>query len=721
MAKETPPMHGFNMAKETPPIHGFNMAKETPPIHDFNMAKKTPLHGFNMAKETPPMHDFNMAKKTPLHGFNMAKETPPMHDFNMAKETPIHGFNMAKETTPMHGLLTSPMELSYPQSQATQPLVPSPKPMLTVDTYMTNSMWDMFGQTASPSTALNSSIAASIFTGSNPTSTQTSPEKASPNGIEIDFPADGPLFASPCNGKPQQDFAEFAKPVDQEMLRDYSDTFPPPPQDGFFSFPMPILTPEPQPVFLLPNQAQSANPALHDTLNKIKMHIQESIIGMHHAMDDLAHQLSTMSAETVISIGLEAMATVLARRPDKCALSLICLFHLLHSLAMVLEVPSMQMRAYLHEGAQRYSNNLPGGQNKQAFITMADLFWKPKPCSQSPGLRRPFVHSAINMFHMDEPALPLETLALAVESLLDDAQERVMRDSARLLPLLPPGATEAQLRRDISSCTSWQEMAAAIESAIVGIKMCFPEATCLNQALQRTMDKVNSPAAMVLPTPHSLELELMHMGKMYLPRTTRLDVYIHEVRQQLDPVYSLSGSPVSSNDQRLQRHEHTVQLFKNMLQSAASEHDALPQNILSGWSLGPGPRTHDIVVGEGYLTPPVQTNVMVKKRRRISRSRPNRPRRAADKVEVGEKCKRCLYRPQGKPINFPGSMRKHIRTMHHDGPDIMYPCDEPGCNKVYTNRKDNLLQHKRIHHGHSQLPQRRKGQRGRCEGVGVFA
>ncbi|PHH62133.1 hypothetical protein CDD81_7564 [Ophiocordyceps australis] len=651
--------------------------------------------------------------------------------------------------TAMQDLLADPWQpqqqvLSYPPSGAMQAMLALSKPMLTVDTYSGNAnannlldMWDG----SSASTALNSGLPRSIVTGgSAPTSTQTSPQEGCPSNMDMDWQAqpfdkclvDNSLVAS---GKPQQDFVELIKPWDQDMAPDYADAFPPQ-LDGSFTFP--ILTPELQPalvstpelqplVVALLDQAGSASHELRDMLDKIKMHIQESMLGIGLAMGPWAHQLSSMSAETVVAMGLEAMATVLERRPERRALNLICLFHLLYSLAMVLEGPSVPRRQYLHEGALRFANNLPNDQNRQAFISMADLFWKARSCHQSPGLRRAdavhsIVHSTINMFHMDQVALPLETLALAVESLLDDAQETVMRDTASLLPLLPSGVTELQLRRDSSACASWLEMTGAIESAIVGIKRCFPEASGLHQALQRTVDKVNMSAARVLPTPHSLELELMQIGKMHLPRTNRLVDYIREVRQQLEPIYWLSGSQVSSINLRLQCHEGIVQLLKDVLQPAVSEHNVLHQTLLvaepPGWNLAPTSRTENIV--ESHLTVSGQTSAMVKGRKRMSRSRSNWRRSDADKVEYGDRCKQCSYRPSGNPAHHSGSMRKHVKNMHRDGPDVKYPCDEPGCNKVYTNRRDNLLQHKAKIHNKSRVPQRRRGQRGRCESEGVF-
>lgn len=63
------------------------------------------------------------------------------------------------------------------------------------------------------------------------------------------------------------------------------------------------------------------------------------------------------------------------------------------------------------------------------------------------------------------------------------------------------------------------------------------------------------------------------------------------------------------------------------------------------------------------------------------------------KVETGNCCEICGYRPKGDPRWFHGSMQKHKKLQHSSAPPKIYKCPYPGCNSAYKNRPDNLRQH----------------------------
>lgn len=63
------------------------------------------------------------------------------------------------------------------------------------------------------------------------------------------------------------------------------------------------------------------------------------------------------------------------------------------------------------------------------------------------------------------------------------------------------------------------------------------------------------------------------------------------------------------------------------------------------------------------------------------------------KVETGNCCEICGYRPKGDPRWFHGSMQKHKKLQHSTAPPKIYRCPYPDCNSAYKNRPDNLRQH----------------------------
>ena len=64
-----------------------------------------------------------------------------------------------------------------------------------------------------------------------------------------------------------------------------------------------------------------------------------------------------------------------------------------------------------------------------------------------------------------------------------------------------------------------------------------------------------------------------------------------------------------------------------------------------------------------------------------------------------DSCEICGYRPKGDPRWFGGSMAKHKKLQHAEGPPTIYRCTYPGCRSQYKNRPDNLRQHQ-IDKGH---------------------
>lgn len=63
------------------------------------------------------------------------------------------------------------------------------------------------------------------------------------------------------------------------------------------------------------------------------------------------------------------------------------------------------------------------------------------------------------------------------------------------------------------------------------------------------------------------------------------------------------------------------------------------------------------------------------------------------KIETGNCCEICGYRPKGDPRWFHGSMQKHKKLQHSTAPPKIYKCPYPDCNSAYKNRPDNLRQH----------------------------
>lgn len=74
---------------------------------------------------------------------------------------------------------------------------------------------------------------------------------------------------------------------------------------------------------------------------------------------------------------------------------------------------------------------------------------------------------------------------------------------------------------------------------------------------------------------------------------------------------------------------------------------------------------------------------------------PTQPAQPAQqpRIETGDCCEICGYRPKGDRRWFHGSMQKHKKLQHSTAPPKIYKCPYPDCNSAYKNRPDNLRQH----------------------------
>ncbi|KAL6884251.1 hypothetical protein HDV57DRAFT_516674 [Trichoderma longibrachiatum] len=477
----------------------------------------------------------------------------------------------------------------------------------------------------------------------------------------------------------------------------------------------------------------------------LQMHIAES----RSKIDDINEnrlmvQLCQMPLPSVATAGLETMVDILEGRQASSPLNLLCFVHVVFSLSLVVhEQEASKHVDALFKQALLYSDWF-SYDDKMLYIEVVYTLWKPT------AVRDKDIVELLGMSKGKQPERSLpelrsDPLMLIAAYFLDELEYMAHSDSNH--------RGDVQHKRDNVGASHGSPFAIAarfmIENIFTHQYSHFPG---FELGVEKIIGLVNSGA---VGTVRRLELELMQIGKTYLPSDTFFDDYVEVVRRHTDSLYT-QGPEASS---RSAYHRCSIQLLLNefsrslVAAEAAVEASGAPGVVHgivgvvpSGFdsffddmvNLNPGPGldvdnmagappldaaewtgeepgfTSSAAAGSATIATPVpqMDDEALRSPVTATPSKAEPPAATSStKVESDNCCKICGYRPKGDPRWFAGSMAKHMRTIHSENPQI-FRCPYPGCTSQYSKRADNLRQHQ-IEKGHFVDDEGKQGRRPR--------
>ncbi|KAF4977084.1 hypothetical protein FZEAL_6362 [Fusarium zealandicum] len=488
----------------------------------------------------------------------------------------------------------------------------------------------------------------------------------------------------------------------------------------------------------------------------LEMHVAETMAKLQQmSKNHLVGQLRNMSAYTIALNGLETLTDVLEGRYPTAPVKLLCFVHLVYCFSLVVHEQDAPSRSTdLFGQALSYSTWF-SRQDRQLYLQIVDALWKPAAMTEpevfnlvqakvSPSVSRSSSLKGKERESASVQQSSSDSLAFVARYFLDQLEYATvhMIDESEIqssnLYMQHLGDPTMVMHGDSS-------FAIAANFMLKHNFQQYANVTTFAASLNDLVQRVNANAVSTL---RRLELELMHVGKMFLPSDHYFDHYVNHVRNQMDLLYQ--DNPQENSRSTYYRHGvKLIEIIVNRLTQPAQpilnstpQETTLLDDELDRFIEGITPlQPFDFDPAEPFNSEPafefpnIISNVTIDpgtlnpqllptpKSVRGSSTSPASPAPAplastsASKVKSNSSCEICGYRPEGDPRWFGGSMAKHKKLQHATSPPKIYRCPFPGCTSQYKNRPDNLRQHQ-IEKGHfleGQDPERRPSKRRKVE------
>ncbi|KAF5027473.1 hypothetical protein F66182_434 [Fusarium sp. NRRL 66182] len=557
-----------------------------------------------------------------------------------------------------------------------------------------------------------------------------------------ELPADIPMFPALSSDDTLQDPLALDQPVftlnDSSLPTDFDLDSNLSLTDNNATMPPSMPSTLPQPTagsFLNPRSLVGA------TWDALQMHVADSMNKLHQiTKNHLVVQLRNMSRHSIAMGGLEALVDIIEGRPPTAPLKLLCFVHLIYCFSLVIHEQDASSRSTdLFGQAMSYSTLLPTRQDQNTYRQVVIALWKPAAMTKaevfnllqaktaSSGSRSSSLKGK-ECEPMPADQSNTDSLLFVAQYFLDQleyATIQVMNDAeiqASDLYMQHLGDTAVQMCGDLPVGIVTDFMNHNLD--LYSHNEAF--AGSLNGLAQRVDSNFVS-------TLRRLELELMDLGKMYLPSDVYFDRYVGYIRETLDRLYFASAP---GGNFRWTYYRHSIKLIETAIDGSRSRNaqlvrdnneapgntgfdvDAFFKDIeqtsfsinadvpyatekLANFSVLPDTIDPCALNPQPLPTPADTSSVLGQSTAANSPPSPT-PAAASSssvaKVKSDMHCELCGYRPEGDPRWFSGSMAKHRKLQHAKEPTI-YRCPYPGCTSQYKNRPDNLRQHQ-IDKGH---------------------
>ncbi|KJZ79791.1 hypothetical protein HIM_00505 [Hirsutella minnesotensis 3608] len=480
--------------------------------------------------------------------------------------------------------------------------------------------------------------------------------------------------------------------------------------------------------------------------NTVQVHIENSTKKLKGCKNDLVHRFCSMSSDDVIEAGLKATSNLLEGCQETSPVMLLCFLHVAYSLSWI-----VHQQDAIHRSKDFFSQALSysfwlAEADRQAYHKVVTLLWEPvgfDGVSTDCPLAGPILMSrkgkerAQCSSRRDQDALILATL-----SFLDELEQAALEESSD---------TNAQstllywehIRDRESSSNMGSQLDPSPDSVVGSLTREYGAVPKFESTVRLEVDRLREAKVF---SPRRLELGLMRAGKTRLVSAKCLDGYIKSVRDHMDLLYQQRTPQEMGDDPRLRYYRLDMRLlFEFMVQkpepptndfACAFDEQAGLFNIedhimgdLEGF-------TYDPVQDTGFSVDAIVSEVAIDQPSSLASNLTTRPPDTLDlaaasdtwpkvtasraeelprKILSSSCCEICGYRPSGDPQWFAGSMARHKKRQHGEGPPTIYKCPFPGCASQFKSRRDNLKQHQ-LDKGHfvdpddatSRTPSKRK-------------
>ncbi|KAK3398560.1 hypothetical protein B0T20DRAFT_212394 [Sordaria brevicollis] len=483
--------------------------------------------------------------------------------------------------------------------------------------------------------------------------------------------------------------------------------------------------------------------------------IQEHISWSRCAIQDipanpLVNQLIMIPTKEIALTGLRTLRRMLQGEQPSSAMDIVCLIHIIYAFNLVTREDDMVQDAKeLYLQCLSYANILPDNE-RDAYSQLVNQILRPTgitdydfvsfgakspvaSLSRSSSLKGKAPTTRVDLSSPDSDAL-----LVAGCRFLDELESCIfLGQTSHSLDI-----HDSELRKKHQEVLMFSGNQAF--SSDVTKMMC--ELVKHNEDLQPLKEKLweicNQANSGTILSGRRLEIEVLHAGKEIMPASRFYRNYAPKVWELCDEIYTKYFGSV--ND-RAVYHQLGISVIESMIAgfkdptnnpamtTTEENPDELARFIQEHTDIGkPSMNTvhnRKLSVPTMTLTPPetlVYTSHVASPTAGATATAPFEPQQrqhqrqksslsqslipseqqtpaTAQKVEpdpqVIPQCHLCEYRPNGDPRWYKGSMAKHMKVKHSAEPDKIYACTYPGCKSRYTNRPDNLRQHK-IEKGH---------------------
>ncbi|OAA47841.1 hypothetical protein NOR_02331 [Metarhizium rileyi] len=475
------------------------------------------------------------------------------------------------------------------------------------------------------------------------------------------------------------------------------------------------------------NQKQDSPHALILSVREtLDLHVSGSLDKLELLSRDgrnhVASKFCSMPANSVALIGLETMSEILQGQQVQSPSSILCFLHVVYSLSLVIhEQNATNWLTDSFNQAVSYCSWMSQA-DRFAYLQVVDFLWKPgdvtdedfmsalQRCLSQPSITDSCKgkESASHIDHENDALLFISEYFLDEYAALRNTTEPGIQTS---------NLCTQHLKDDDLAEMQHSPFSDAANCLILSLAQLYHRAGGFVSGMDELLGRVDSNH---ICTVRRLELELLQYGKMQLPPDLYCDVYIKQVREEIDALQVRNGLQYPA---RLQYHKLGIELMASAMEDSAEVPDLdislseseLPMPLdlsfddfaplqpglpITGESLGSGLAVEPILADQQQwlsASATQSTSIPAPPRSRT----PSTPGKASSssKPDSDMCCEMCGYRPKGNPQWFHGSMAKHKKLMHANTPPKIYPCPFPGCNSQYRNRPDNLRQHQ-IEKGH---------------------
>ncbi|CAH0033603.1 unnamed protein product [Clonostachys rhizophaga] len=471
----------------------------------------------------------------------------------------------------------------------------------------------------------------------------------------------------------------------------------------------------------------SANSLVSTTWEALSMHVVESMERIRLVeQNPLVDKLCSLSPDAVGLAGLETLKRILDGTPVDSAVDILCFVHLIYSFYLVIHEKDAPTRGTkLFTQAVSYASRLR--EDRQAYLTIVDLLWKPSDMKHEEVvgiIRKTSISSRTKSLKGQEPLTVCESplddsLVLVARFFLDELEYSAIHESSRTeiqhSDLCIQHVSEASL--SLHENPSFNVAVQYLRQALV--KEYANATTFVEQVNELLASKLTNS----WPTPRQLELELMNIGKASLDPARYFDHFVPTVRSHVDLYFAIISD---QHSMRLLYHKLGVSLIELIVRMSRAKdmpandaaHSTLQSDTIDEFirTLTPSldsfnnlQRDSDFDadfftfqsgnISDSSVTPDDPSTGPVPSTTATSPPSPEHTSTNGSKTESDSCCEICGYRPEGDPRWFPGSMAKHKKLQHATTPPKIYRCPYPGCSSQYKNRPDNLRQHQ-IKKGH---------------------